>query len=82
MKRIPSARRTWFVALGVAVALAALARWLPDHEGRHGDYGLAEAAAERGATEPGQAAERPVRRVRASTAMPYFSFAQSLRPRG
>jgi hypothetical protein len=81
MKRTLSARRP-FLALGLAVAVVGTTWWLPDHDGRRGDYGLAGAAAERGATDLDTAAERPVRRLRASSSMPYFSFAQSLRSRG
>ena len=86
MKRISQARRTGFLAFGLAVLagstfLSGVAGWLPDHDGRRGDYEPAVAAAERGEADLGEAGERAVRRVRAS-AMPYFSFAQSLRPRG
>ena len=49
MKRILSAHRSWFMALGLAVAVTGMTRWLPDHDGRRGDYGLAGAAAGRGA---------------------------------
>ncbi len=62
-------------------ALLSGAWCLPDHEGRRGDYEPAAAAAERGEADLGEAGERAVRQVR-SSAMPYFSFAQSLRPRG
>ena len=82
MKRILSAHRTSFMALGLTVAVVGATRWLPDHDGRRGDYGLAEAAAERGDAGLDAAAERPARRLRASSTMPYFSFAQSLRSRG
>ena len=82
MKRILSAHRSWFMALGLAVAVTGMTRWLPDHDGRRGDYGLAGAAAERGDADLDAAAERPARRLRASSTMPYFSFAQSLRSRG
>lgn len=84
MKRIPSASRAWLVATGAAVALAALAGWPPAAGRPHpGDYGPDAAAATqaRPAAEA-QEARRPARRVWASTAMPYFSFAQSLRPQG
>lgn len=80
-----STYRSWFMALGLAAAVLGAARWLPDDAGRvdtHADhYGLDGAAAQRGATDPGTTAERPVRRLRASSTMPYFSFAQSLRSR-
>ena len=82
MKRILSAHRSWYMALGLALAVTGVVRWLPDHDGRRGDYGLAEAAAERGDADLDTAAERPARRLRASSTMPYFSFAQSLRSRG
>ncbi|KAF1697774.1 hypothetical protein [Pseudoxanthomonas koreensis] len=82
MKRILSTRRSRFMALGLAVAVLGATRWLPDHAGSGGDYGLAEAAAVSGDTGLGAAAERPARRIRASSTMPYFSFAQSLRSRG
>ena len=82
MKRILSAHRSWFMALGLAVAVSGMTRWLPDHDGRRGDYGLAEAPPERGGPGRDAAAERPARRLRASSTMPYFSFAQSLRSRG
>ncbi|AKC87795.1 hypothetical protein [Pseudoxanthomonas suwonensis] len=82
MKRTLSAYRSWFMAVGLAVAIVGTTRWLPDHDGRRGDYGLAGAAAQRGDTDLDAAAERPARRLRASSTMPYFSFAQSLRSRG
>ena len=82
MKSNRSHRRTRSMALGLATALLAAIWWLPDHAGRAGDYGLAEAAAERGDAGLDAAAERPARRLRASSTMPYFSFAQSLRSRG
>lgn len=43
------------------------------------DYGVSEAVTEN-ATTP-EARSRPGRHVRASLSMPYFSFAQALRPR-
>lgn len=43
------------------------------------DYGASEADQEN-ATPP-EVRERPARRLRASMSMPYFSFAQVLRPR-
>ena len=82
MKRILSFHRPWLMALGLAVAVLGATRWLPDHDGSRGDYGLAGAAAQRGDTDLDAAAERPARRLRASSTMPYFSFAQSLRSRG
>jgi hypothetical protein len=82
MKRILSANRSWFMALGLAAAVVGATRWLPDHAGSRGDYGLAGAAAVSGDTDLDAAAERPARRLRASSTMPYFSFAQSLRSRG
>lgn len=82
MKRILSAHRSWFMALSLAMVVVGTTRWLPDHDGRRGDYGLAEAAATRGDADLDAAAERPARRLRASSTMPYFSFAQSLRSRG
>ena len=48
MKSTLSAYRSWFMAVAVTVAVVGATRWLPDHDGRRGDYGLAEAAAERG----------------------------------
>ncbi|QBG95571.1 hypothetical protein EYC55_08900 [Xanthomonas oryzae] len=44
------------------------------------DYGVSEAVTEN-ATTPPEARSRPGRHVRASLSMPYFSFAQALRPR-
>ncbi|HYG05804.1 MAG TPA: hypothetical protein VD865_05265 [Stenotrophomonas sp.] len=44
------------------------------------DYGVS-AAAEENADAPQEQAARPVRRARTSLSMPYFSFAQALRPR-
>ena len=82
MKSTLSAYRSWFMAVAVTVAVVGATRWLPDHDGRRGDYGLAEAAATRGDADLDAAAERPARRLRASSTMPYFSFAQSLRSRG
>lgn len=83
MKSNLSAYRTWFMALGLAAAVLGAIRWLPDHAGRDGtDYGLDEAAVQRGDADLGTAAERPARRLHASSTMPYFSFAQSLRSRG
>ena len=82
MKSTLSAYRSWSMALALTIAVVGATRWLPDHDGRRGDYGLAGAAAERGDADLGTAAERPARRSRASSAMPYFSFAQSLRSRG
>ena len=85
MKSNLSAYRSRSMALGLAVAVLGAMWWLPDLAGRDGvrarDYGLGEAAAQRGATDPDPAAERPARRLRASSTMPYFSVAQSLRSR-
>ncbi len=44
------------------------------------DYGVS-AADEENPTTPPEARTRPVRRLRTSLSMPYFSFAQALRPR-
>ncbi|WP_037061339.1 MULTISPECIES: hypothetical protein [Pseudoxanthomonas] len=82
MKSTLSNYRTWLMALGLAVAVLGATRWLPDHAGRRGDYGLAGAVAECGATDLGAVEERSGAKARASSAMPYFSFAQSLRSRG
>ena len=82
MKRILSVNRSWFMALGLTVAVVGATRWLPDHAGSRGDYGLDGAAALSGDTDLDAAAERPAHRLRASSTMPYFSFAQSLRSRG
>ena len=52
---------------------------------RASDVGLphaATAAGDGGDAGLDAAAERPARRLRASSTMPYFSFAQSLRSRG
>ena len=75
-----NASRIGFAAMGLSALLTA-AWYLPDHEGRRGDYEPAAAAAERGEADPERPATRAGRQVR-SSAMPYFSFAQSLRPRG
>ncbi|HEY0333474.1 MAG TPA: hypothetical protein VGC74_07160 [Stenotrophomonas sp.] len=60
------------------------AGWLGTASGRTtdtgADYGVSEADEENAATTPEQA-PRPVRRARSSLSMPYFSFAQALRPR-
>ncbi len=82
MKRIPFAVRPTWMALGVAVVLAAAGGWLPS---RSADYGPTGAGASRGDHEAPASGERParaVRRVRASSSMPYFSFARALRARG
>ncbi|MCL1499091.1 hypothetical protein M3O57_07025 [Xanthomonas nasturtii] len=44
------------------------------------DYGVSGAVTEN-ATTPPEARPRPGRHLRASLSMPYFSFAQALRPR-
>ncbi len=44
------------------------------------DYGVSEADEENAAAPPA-ARSRPTRHLRASLSMPYFSFAQALRPR-
>ncbi|PPU99085.1 hypothetical protein XpopCFBP1817_03190 [Xanthomonas populi] len=44
------------------------------------DYGVSEAVTEN-ATTPSEAGTRPSRHLRAWLSMPYFSFAQGLRPR-
>ncbi|APP80225.1 hypothetical protein [Xanthomonas hortorum] len=44
------------------------------------DYGVSEAVTEN-ATTPPEERTRPSRHLRASLSMPYFSFAQVLRPR-
>ena len=82
MKSNPSHRRTWSMALGLATALLAAMWWLPDHAGREGDSGPGRSTADSEAADPGTGAGRPARRLRASSTMPYFSFAQSLRSRG
>lgn len=86
MKRNLSFRRIGLIVLGLALAALGTSRWLADLPGREGaradHYGLDAAAAQRETPEPGSAAERPARRLRASSTMPYFSFAQSLRSRG
>ena len=82
MKSNPSHRRTWSMALGLATALLAAMWWLPDHAGREGDYGPGRSTADSEAADSGTGAGRPARRLRASSTMPYFSFAQSLRSRG
>ena len=82
MNRILSVRRTATLALGLAVAVLGAGWWLPDPAGRGADYGLAEAAALSGKADLDAAVDRPARRLRASSTMPYFSFAQSLRSRG
>ena len=82
MKSTLSAYRSWFMALGLATALLAAIWWLPDHAGREGDYGPGQTTADSDAADPGTGAGRPARRLRASSTMPYFSFAQSLRSRG
>ena len=82
MKSNRSYRRTRSMALGLATALLAAIWWLPDHAGREGDYGPGQTTADRDAADPGTGAGRPARRLRASSTMPYFSFAQSLRSRG
>jgi|GEM_PF-285719 len=45
------------------------------------DYGVSAAAEENAASSPQEPAPRPARRARTSLSMPYFSFAQALRPR-
>ena len=82
MKSDRSHRRTRSMALGLATALLAAIWWLPDHAGREGDYGPGQTTADSDAAGLDAAAERPARRLRASSTMPYFSFAQSLRSRG
>ena len=86
MKRNLSTRRIGFMALGLAFAVLGATRWLPEPPGRDGagadHYGLDGAAAQRDDPDLGRATQRPVRRLRASSTMPYFSFAQSLRSRG
>lgn len=82
MKSTLSANRTWFMSVGLATAVLGAMWWLPDHAGRDAEYGRDGAAAQRDGLDPGTTAERPVRRLRASSTMPYFSFAQSLRSRG
>lgn len=80
MNRITRAdRRTGLIASGVAVALCTLAG-LAVLDRTRADYGPAESASER--AEAGlEAAARPAHRLRASLAMPYFSFAHALRSR-
>ncbi|KAF1687638.1 hypothetical protein B1992_02985 [Pseudoxanthomonas broegbernensis] len=81
MKRISYAGRLGWAAMGVTMALSAM-RWLPEQDPRPADYGPAGSAVEHAQGEPGDAVKRPMRRVRASSSMPYFSFARALRPRG
>ena len=83
MNRISHAgRQLRPLASGVAVAAALCSLVaLAAHAGRSGDYGPAEAAVERAEAGLEAAAERPARRLRASLAMPYFSFAHALRSR-
>ncbi len=45
------------------------------------DYGVSAAAEENAATPTQEEAPRTTRRARTSLSMPYFSFAQALRPR-
>jgi len=73
-------RRFWLTASGVAMALSSLV-WLAAVQERGGDYELGEAAVERAEAGLEAATERPVHRLRASLAMPYFSFAHALRSR-
>lgn len=80
MKQLINARRTGLGAMALVALLASLSHALPEPV-RGLDYGPAAAMVERGEARLGQAGQEPVRRVRAA-AMPYFSFAQSLRPRG
>jgi hypothetical protein len=79
MKQITNARKTSLGAACLVVALAGLAHALPDPP-RALDYGPATTLMERGEA-VSHAGQASLRRVRA-TAMPYFSFAQSLRRRG
>jgi len=77
MKRTSYAVRPGWVAMGLAVALLAAARWLPSPPVEYGPAGVEHAGHESAAN-----AERPTRRVRASSTMPYFSFARALRSGG
>lgn len=81
MKRIFLAGRPLWTALGVAAVLACAGSWLPS---RTADYGPIGAGASHAADEPATAAQVPRagRRVRASSSMPYFSFARALRAGG
>lgn len=45
------------------------------------DYGVSAAAEENASAPPQDETARSVRRARTSLSMPYFSFAQALRPR-
>jgi hypothetical protein len=72
-------------SLGIVLAAVLLASGGRDRPAAHaGQPRLVEAvmAAELQAGEEAQAPQRRSHRVRASLAMPYFSFAQSLRPGG
>ncbi len=82
MTRLSPALRSCCLAAGVALLALGGSHALTDHDGRRGHYDLERAAAERGDADLGAAAERPARRIRASSAMPYFSFAHALRTRG
>jgi hypothetical protein len=82
MKRILSVHRSWFMALGLTAGVLVLTRWLPDHDGSRGDYGLAGAAAERGDADLDAAPARPAPRRRASATKPDFSVSQSQPSRG
>ena len=82
MTRMSPALRSSLLATGVALLVLGGSRALPDHDGLRGHYGREEAAAERGESDLGDGAGRPVARLRASSAMPYFSFAHALRTRG
>ena len=77
-----ASRRTRLVASGAAAAVAVCAlAWLAADAGRAGNYGPGEAALERAEAGLEAAAEQPTQRLRASLAMPYFSFAHALRSR-
>jgi len=69
-------------ATGIVLAAALLAGGGQDRpSAQAGQAGLGEAARLQ-AAEEAPAPPRKSHRVRASLTMPYFSFAQSLRPRG
>lgn len=81
MKRTSNADRLGWVATGVTVALFGTARWLPSQDAQPVDYGAAEPAMEHAEHEPADG-KRPARRIRASSSMPYFSFARALHSEG
>ena len=81
MKTHLPAHRSWFLALGLATVALGVVGWLPGSGGPGDDYGLDRASPQRLQPDPAPGATPPARRLRASSTMPYFSFAQSLRSR-